>query len=378
MLGSIYVSIKTKGMRESNRVKVDFSGEGQSEAIDPENVTITNNSSSKDAIYISGLASGDKVKVYTAYTEGKLLGTSSVSSNSTETTLKISQLGTDGGNIYISVTSSGMTESSRVKVSFSAEGQTDHISSDNVTVTNNSGETDTVYVTGLSSGDKINIYNAASDGRLLGSATAGSDGSATANISQLGTSAGSIYISLTSSGLLESSRVKVNYDGESQSSTLDANNITVTNNSGKSDTVYVSGLAEGEVIKVYSAAAGGTLLGKSTVASDAYDTTVTISQLGTSAGKVYVSMTDSSQSESDRVAVSYASEEKSSSIDADNVVITNNPSGTSDTVYISDLSAGDIVKVYNSASGGTLLGTATLGDSDTSATVSINQLGTSA
>jgi hypothetical protein len=373
--GSIYLSVASKGMKESSRIKVDFSAESQSDCIDPSNVTITNNAGKPDNIYISGLAAGDKVKVYTAITGGKLLGSSSVSSNSTETTLNISQLGVYGGSVYISATSLGMAESSRTKVDFSAEGQADSILTSNVTVTNNSGKADTVYVTGLSLGDKVSVYNASTGGNMLGSATASSDGTATASIGQLGNAAGSVYISVTRAGIRESSRVKMTYDAESQSNTLNADNITVTNNSGKADTVYISGVYQNELVKVYNSSTGGKLLGSTKVLQNSTDATVSISQIGISAGSVYVSLTDEDQSESARVEVKYSAEEKSSNVDANNVVVSNNI-GKADTVYVSNLTAADVVKVYDSASGGTQLGSATVGDSDTSAIVSISQLGT--
>lgn len=376
--GSIYISVTSKGMRESGRVRADFSTESQSEAPNSDNVTITNNSGKADTIYLSGLAPGDKVKMYTAASGGKLLGSATVGSGKTEATLSVSQLGTNSGSVYISTTSSGMLESSRTKIDFSAEGQSDSISTDNVIITNNSGKADTIYVTGLTSGDKVNVYNASTSGKLLGSATASSNGDATVSIGQLGTSDGCVYLSTTSSGMLESSRVKVSYSSESESSTLSADNITVTNNAGKSDTVYVSGLSEGEIIKVYNSSSGGTLLGTATAETGSSEATITISQLGASSGSVYVSVTDTNKLESSRVQVDYSAEAKSSSLDTNNVVVTNNPAGTADTVYASDLSTGDLIKVYDSSSGGKLLGSATVGDSDTSATISVSQLGTSA
>ncbi len=372
--GTIYVSVASKGMKESDRVKVDFSGESQSDIINPNNVTITNNSGKADNIYISGLASGDKVKVYTAENGGKLLGYSTVPSNSTETKLTISQLGVYGGSVYISATSSGMIESKRTKVVFSAEGQADSILTSNVTITNNSGKADTVYVTGLSSGDKISVYNAVTGGIMLGSSTASSDGTATTSIGQLGNAVGSIYISVTRSGMLESSRVKMTYSAESQSSSLNSNNITVTNNSGNADTVYVSGVYENEVVKVYNSATGGKLLGSIKVSKNSSEATVTIPQIGISQGSVYVSLTDEDQSESARVEAKYSAEEKSNDIDANNVIVSNNI-GKADTVYVPNLTGADVVKVYDSISAGTLLGSATVGDSDTSAIVSISQLG---
>jgi hypothetical protein len=375
--GSIYVSVTSKGMKESDKVEVSFPEENKSENVNPYNVKITNNSGKVDTIYISGLASDDKVQLYNAATGGKLIASTKVSSNSTEAKMTISQLGVYGGTIYISVTSTGMAESDRKGIYFPAEGQVDSISSENVTITNNAGKSDTVYVTSLASGDTVKIYNSASDGRILGSATAASDGSATVSIGQLGTSEGTLYISVASTGMIESSRIGVHYDAESKSNIIDSDNIVVTNNAGKADTVYVSGLVEGNIIKVYNASKGGTLLGSAKVATGENSATLTIAQLGVSAGTVYVSITDGNQLESNRVAAYYSAQEKSTNLNADDIVVTNNV-GKADAVYVSNLTAGDIVKVYNSSSSSNVLGTATVADSATSATVSIGQLGTNA
>jgi len=55
--------------------------------------------------------------------------------------------------------------------------------------------------------------------------------------------------------------------------------VTITNNSGISDTVEVSGLLQGDLVKIYSSASGGKLLGSSSC--DDNDVTINIKQLGT-------------------------------------------------------------------------------------------------
>lgn len=376
--GKLYISVTSKDMHESTRVEVTYPAEGQSIAPDSDNIEVTNNSGKSDTIYISGLAPGDKVSVYNAASGGSLLATTTVGSNKSEATLTISQLGVDSGSIYISVTSSGLLESYRTQVIFPGENTSDSVSSDTVTITNNSSSADTIYVTGLASGDKVYVYNASTGGKLLGSAiVASSSSSATITISQLGTSAGSVYISVLTPGIRESSRKKISYSAETESTIVGRDNIVVTNNAGTSDTVYVSGVTEGDVIKVYNASSGGTLLGSATVASGSTEATVTISQLGTSAGTLYVTVTSKNSLESARISVDYTAEGSSSSIDTDNVIITNN-SGKSDIVYISGLVANDVVKIYDSASAGTLLGSVTVSSGSTDAIITIPQLGTSA
>jgi trimeric autotransporter adhesin len=378
--GSIYISVTSKGMHESNRVEVDFSGENKTQAIKADNVTITNNSGKADTVYICGLAPKDKINIYNKSSGGNPIATKTVASTSTDATISLSQLSTDSGDIYISNTSSGMQESNRTMISYSGESNTSSISKGNVTITNNSGTSDVINVTGVASNATVYVYDESSGGNLLGSATAASDGSATIKVSQLGTEAGTVYISVKTSGSLESSRTAIDYSAEAQTSSLSTENIIATNNSGKADTVYVSGLSAGQKINVYDSASGGNLLGSATVASSATDATVTISQLGKSAGSVYVSVTDvdTNKKESSRVEADYSAEEQSDVLSTDDIVVTNSPTGTKDTVYVSDLNPGDVIKVYDSASGSTVLGSATVTDDGTDATISITQLGKSA
>ena len=377
--GSIYISVTSKGMKESSRIKVDFSGENQTKTIYEDNVTITNNSDSSDTVYISGLSPKDKIQIYGQSTGGNPLGTGTVASGKTDITIKLSQLSTDSGYIYISNTSSGMLESKRSEISYSSENRTKSIEEDNVTITNNSGSSDTIKVTGVTSGATITAYDSSdtTTGNVLGSATASSTGSATITVSQLGSSSGKVYLTAKVSGKLESKTTSVSYSAESQTSSISSSNITVTNNVGEADQVYVSGLSKGQVVNVYDASTKGNTLGTATVASGSTDVTISITQLGTSAGSVYVSVTDEDKKESSRVEATYLAESQSDSISSDDVVITNNPTGTADTVYLSDLNSGDVIKVYDSSTATTAIGTATVADDSTEATISITQLGKS-
>jgi trimeric autotransporter adhesin len=376
--GSVYISVTSKGMRESSRVEADFASETQSDAILNANVTITNNSGKSDTIYISGLTPGDIIKVYTAATGNKVLVQGTVASQKSDITITISQIGKNAGYVYITDTNKGLTESSRTPVYYAAENESDEISTDNVTITNNTGSSDTINVTGLAPLDKVTVYSAATEGKVLGTATVGSSSSdVTISIAQLGKTSGAVYISVISSSMLESDRVKITYSAESQTTSIDANNIAVTNNAGKSDTVDVKDLNEGDIVKVYDSYTGQNVLGTATVATGSTEAAVTISQLGSAAGTIYVSVTGTNKLESSRLAINYDAEETTSSVSAGNVAVTNN-SGSSDTVYVSGLNAGDLVKVYDSASGSNLLGSATVGSTSTDVTISITQLGTAA
>jgi 2',3'-cyclic-nucleotide 2'-phosphodiesterase (5'-nucleotidase family) len=86
------------------------------------NITVTNNvEGTQDLIAVTGLNAGDTVKVYNALTAGSLLGIGTVSDRQTSATINVAQLGKDVGNIYVSVTSIGKSESLRTQKAYAAE-----------------------------------------------------------------------------------------------------------------------------------------------------------------------------------------------------------------------------------------------------------------
>lgn len=90
---------------------------------------------------------------------------------------------------------------------------------------------------------------------------------------------------------------------------LTAAQITVTNNTAPAvDTVEVTGLVAGDVVRVYDDANKTNLLGNATVANAATTATVSITQLGAAAGDVYVTVQKANQTESAPVQKGYAAE----------------------------------------------------------------------
>lgn len=88
----------------------------------------------------------------------------------------------------------------------------------------------------------------------------------------------------------------------------DPSTITVDNYiEGISDKVEVTGLAAGDIVKVYNAESGGSPIGTAT-AGTTQAATVMITQLGKEAGSVYVSLTGSGKDESARTQKTYSSE----------------------------------------------------------------------
>ncbi|MGG0884345.1 hypothetical protein ABE215_02290 [Brevibacillus parabrevis] len=94
-----------------------------------------------------------------------------------------------------------------------------------------------------------------------------------------------------------------------QTTAPDVATIAVTNNPvGTNDTVVVSSLVAGDVVKVYDAATNGTKIGEATVAVGQTSATVTITQLGVASGSVWVTVTNTGKTESNRVEQTYSAE----------------------------------------------------------------------
>ncbi len=351
-------------------------GTGIGNEPDVNSITVTNNSGRADTVVVEGLFVADVVKVYNAATGGFLLGTATVGANSFQTTVTIPQLGTSAGKIYVSVTRKDSTESNRVTVSYEAEGKTEKIDADSVTVTNNSGLADTVYIASLAPQDAVKIYSAATGGRIISTLTVPNGKyDATLTIPQLGISAGNIFITVKSLGMLESDRVQVSYDKEELSDRIDVNSVDITNNCGKADTILIDGLEAGDVIKVYPDLTSRKIINTATVQANRTSTTLTIGQLGASAGKVYITRMSRGRLEGPRVAVNYDAEPKTDKLDEACVTITNNAAGTADTILVEGLMTGDVVKVYSAATGTKTVGTATTGVNKTSVAITVSQLG---
>ncbi|MGD8188939.1 beta strand repeat-containing protein [Brevibacillus ginsengisoli] len=255
-----------------------------------------------------------------------------------------------------------------------------------ITVTRNPAPTaDTVSVAGLTAGDVVQVYDASTGGTVLGTATVAA-GKTTATVSaELGSGAGTAYVSVTSPGKTESTRTAKAYVAKPIVQTdapLDSNITVINNSTPTADTVSVIGLTAGDVVQIYDASTGGTVLGTATVAAGETTGTVSIAQLGTGAGTVYVTVTSPWKTESTRTAKAYDAEPvvivQSDAPLASNITVTNNAAPTADTVSVAGLTAGDEVQVYDASTGGTVLGTATVAGGETTATASIDQLGTGA
>lgn len=152
-----------------------------------------------------------------------------------------------------------------------------------------------------------------------------------------------------------------------QTPTPKKSNVVIKNNKGKNDTITVKGLKKGSVVRVYNAKKSKVLV-KGT--SKGSSLTLSYKQLGTKAGKVYVSVQNPGYTQSSKVAVPFKGEQ-SAALKATNVKITNNKN-KKDVVKVTGLAKGDVVKVYNAK--GKKIATSKK-STGKSVTISIKQLG---
>lgn len=182
----------------------------KSNSVKTTNVKVVNNKSKTDSLSVSGLVKGDVVKVYNASSKGTLIATKT--STGSTALLSIKQLGTKSGKVYVTVTKAGYTESNRVAVSFAGE-QANALASSQVKITNNKKKNDYIYVSKLKKSDVIKVYSASKGGKLLVSSTS-KGSSLSISLKQLGTNAGTVYMTITPMGMKESTRTAIRYSKE--------------------------------------------------------------------------------------------------------------------------------------------------------------------
>ncbi|MBA9088864.1 hypothetical protein FHR92_005411, partial [Fontibacillus solani] len=305
--GKVYVEVTEAGKAASERTEVSYEAEAQSTKVAADKVTIVNNVGKADTVTVTDLTAGTIVKVYDLETAGKVLGTATVAATKTEAVLNITQLGAAAGKVYVEVTEAGKAASERTEVSYEAEAQSTKVAADKVTIVNNVGKADTVTVTDLAAGTIVKVYDLETAGKVLGTVTA-SRSEATISIASLGFSSGSVYVSVTEPGKTESDRVKADYEGEPTTEPLSESAVTIVNNSGKADTITVTGLTAGDIVKVYYKGTS-TVAGSTVVSSGKNEAVISISQLGISAGSVEITLTNPGSHESTKVEVSFTAED---------------------------------------------------------------------
>jgi hypothetical protein len=114
--GKLYIAAKRGTYLDSAKTAVSFGGEKTSTS-KLKKVAIKNNKKNSDTITVSGLQKYDTVYVYN--TRGTIIASKQASASTT--TIYVKQLGKKKSYVYLAVRGSGMTTSSKVKVSFKSE-----------------------------------------------------------------------------------------------------------------------------------------------------------------------------------------------------------------------------------------------------------------
>lgn len=380
--GKLYVTAKVLGKKESEKLEVSFDAEPVSTKLATEAVTIVNNAGIPDTVKVTGLTTGDIIKVYYKDAASKdVTAIATVAKDKTEALLSIKQLGEVAGTVDVTVTSVDKLEAPKLNESYEEEKTTDAPAAADITVTNNVDISDTVKVVGLTAGTIVNVYagDAAADAKPLVTATVAKDKTeATLSVKQLGSAEGKVNVTTKVLGKKESAKTEKTFAAEEKSTAPVAANITVTNNTGATaDTVKVTGLAAGDKVTVVNKAEPTVVLGTGVVAAGKTEITISLTKkLTVAAGEVQVTVKSTNKLVSDKTDKAYEQEVSKAPV-ATSITVTNNKVGTDDTVKVIGLVAGDVVNVY--AKGDTtVIGTGTVAVGKTDVTITIAQLGTGA
>ncbi|TBL80603.1 hypothetical protein [Paenibacillus thalictri] len=321
-----------------------------------------------DTVTVTGLTPGDTVRVYADEAGAALLGSAAAASASA--VVSVAQLGVEAGFVYVTVTSPASSESRRIVKSFSAEPISHAPAAGAVTVVNEpAGTADKVTVKGLHAGDTVKVYRARTDTTALAAASVPSSGTAELPVDQLGGTAGYIYVTVTEAGKRESPKMQKAYDGEALTVPPAAGSIHIVNRlNGTNDSVTVTGLLAGDVVKVYADEAAASPLGSAAVAAGQSSAEVTVAQLSPSSGtgRVYVTLTRSPRLESRRVAKLFSEEPVSPPLLPAQITVLNYRVGMSDEVIVAGIEPGDTLRVYADESGSSVQASAVAAPGETS------------
>ncbi|WCT56036.1 S-layer homology domain-containing protein [Paenibacillus kyungheensis] len=293
------------------------------------NITVTNSYGGTSTVKVSGLTVGDIVTVSSGNT---VLATAPATTSSLSLPVVLAPT---GGSLSVTI-KQGLLQSAATTVNYPSI-TVPVIGSANIQVNNRSGNTsDTVVVTGQLAGDTVNVYNA--DG-LLGTGTVNAQGTVTIPV-VLTPIGGSVNIGLNHNGV-DSAPTAVSYLAEVVTPLL-TNQISLSPIVAGNATATISGLTNGDIVKVYG---NGTVLGTATAGvTGTVAIPVAVNPLGGSLG---VGITRNGI-DSVTTSIPYGGVVVPA-IPVANITV-NNASGNSDTVQITGQTAGNIVTVYGNGS----------------------------
>lgn len=376
--GTVYISVTSFPLIESTRTAAAYLAENISAAPSADDITVSNNIEGiADLIKVTGVASGDIVRIFPSEKSKVYTVSGKVPNGKTDITLSLPQLTRNAGTILVSVINAGKLESVRTPKPYNAEAQSTPPLAENITVTNNlEGLSDEILVKGLQTGDVVKVY--AGTAKIpVGIATVPSNSTEVAvSVMQLGKKGGPVNITVTTPNMLESVRTVLAVPAELVSTAPAAGDISLINNGGGvSDLITVTGLAGGDLIKVYIA--GNIPAGLATVAEGETSATAMVAQVGKSKSKIYVTVTSPDKSESVRTIKEVPDESISTAPASNNIVVANNK-GTADTITVSGVNAGDVIRIYAKSTGDPVIGSFKVAEGETSASITVYQLGAKA
>ncbi|WP_229714334.1 S-layer homology domain-containing protein [Saccharibacillus endophyticus] len=339
--GYVTVAI-TRNTIVSAETRVNYNAEVV-QAPGPDDIAITNaGGSAQDRVVVTNLSSGDYVTVVAYDADDVEVASRTVAAQGSTATANVA-LAPAGGHVTVAIVrystnGTGGVSSAETRVSYSAE-VVPPPGVGNITVTNNTGESDTVAVSGLQAGDQIRVYDA--DGsRQLGTATA-SNGLATADV-QLVPGGGAVRVTIVRN-TLESQSTQVSYPSEVVPAPA-VSDVAVVNTAGPGDTVTVSGLRIGDLVTVTES---GKQPWTGTVTSGtSVQIPVTLNRAGGVVGVTVTRNTIVSASTGVPYAAEVIATPSASDITVFNV---SNAAGVLDSVEVRGVTAGDIVRVYDSS-----------------------------
>lgn len=214
------------------------------------------------------------------------------------------------------------------------------ISDSNITVINNYKKKDVIKFNHLQNNRTYTIYDDPNLENKIVSFQASSS-SKTVTVQQLGIAAGAVYITEKQSEYGESVPIKVSYKAE-QLPAISSKNVTVKNNFNANDQIVLKGLTKGLTYTIYSDVNLKNKLASFTATSSSK--TLSIKQIGSKAGNVYIVVSKNGYKSSALTKVSY-SKEKIVALPAKNVTITNNKKG--DKIRFKGLMKGFTYTVYS-------------------------------
>lgn len=305
----VYVTVTSDNKAESNPTTIKIEAQGKSDKLNSDDVKISNIGGKPATLTIYNLSSKEVIKIYGDEDKKILLDTISVI-NGGSAILTLDNLSKSPiEKIYVTVTNHNKTESDPLAVDVKTNGQAQEqinsgkLTADSVKVGYVAGNPNTLTFYTLSSKDIIKIYADKDKKKLLKTDSIVNGGVAIISLEGLlDSSMENIYVTVTNAEK-ESDPLAVTLKFQTKSNKLSADAVKVGYIAGSPNTLTLYGLSSKDVIKIYADEDKKTLLNKFS-AGNGWSAIVSLEKLlDSSIGKVYITVTNGSKTESDPLAV---------------------------------------------------------------------------